>query len=54
MEQNRQQRQVRCIPQAFQTREAESDLYIEGYFAVFNSEYPLWDDVSEIIKPGAA
>ena len=53
MEQNRQQRQVRCIPQAFQTREAESDLYIEGYFAVFNSEYPLWDDVSEIIKPGA-
>ena len=53
MKQNRQQRQVRCIPQAFQTREAESDLYIEGYFAVFNSEYPLWDDVSEIIKPGA-
>ena len=53
MEPNRQQRQVRCIPQAFQTREAESDLYIEGYFAVFNSEYPLWDDVSEIIKPGA-
>lgn len=53
VEPNRQQRQVRCIPQAFQTREAESDLYIEGYFAVFNSEYPLWDDVSEIIKPGA-
>ena len=51
MEQNRQQRQVRCIPQAFQTREAGDDLYIDGYFAVFNEEYQLWDDVSEIIKP---
>ena len=53
MEPNRQQRQVRCIPQAFQTREAGDDLYIDGYFAVFNEEYQLWDDVSEIIKPGA-
>lgn len=53
METNRQTHQVRCIPQKFATRAASDDLYLEGYFAVFNSEYPLWDGVSEIIKPGA-
>ena len=53
MEQNRQQRQVRCIPQPFRTREADSDLYIEGYFAVFNSEYQLWEGATEMIAPGA-
>lgn len=53
MEHERTLRQVRSIAQPFQTREESSDLYIEGYFAVFNSEYQLWDDVSEIIKPGA-
>lgn len=47
------QRQVRCTSQQFQVRAADNDLYIEGYFSVFNSEYPLWDGASEIIKPGA-
>ncbi|NCB51353.1 MAG: HK97 family phage prohead protease [Clostridia bacterium] len=37
----------------FQTREDGSDLYIEGYFAVFNSEYEIWEGAFEIIKPGA-
>ena len=53
MEHERTLRQVRSIALPFQTREESSDLYIEGYFAVFNSEYQLWDVVSEIIKPGA-
>ena len=53
MPNEREQRQVRCVMQQFQTRDAGNDLYIEGYFAVFNSEYPLWEGASEIIKPGA-
>ena len=53
MPNDRQLRQVRCTAQQFATREADNDLYIEGYFAVFNSEYQLWEDASEVIKPGA-
>lgn len=53
MPNDRQQRQVRCTAQKFQTRAADNDLYIEGYFSVFNSEYPLWEGASEVIKPGA-
>ena len=26
---------------------------IEGYFAVFNSDYPLWEGASERVAPGA-
>ena len=53
MPNEREQRQVRCVMQQFQTRDAGNDLYIEGYFAVFNSEYPLWDGATEVVKPGA-
>ena len=53
MPNERQQRQVRCVAQQFQTRAANDDLFIEGYFSVFNSEYPLWEGASEIVKPGA-
>ena len=53
MPNERQQRQVRCVAQEFQTRSANDDLFIEGYFSVFNSEYPLWEGASEIVKPGA-
>lgn len=53
MPNDRQRRQVRCTAQQFATREADNDLYIDGYFAVFNSEYQLWEDASEVIKPGA-
>ena len=53
MPNERQQRQVRCVAQQFQTRAANDDLFIGGYFAVFNSEYPLWEGASEIVKPGA-
>lgn len=51
---DRTQRQIRSLPQKFQTREAEDGaLYIEGYFAVFDSPYPLWDGAEEVVKPGA-
>ena len=50
---DRTRRQVRSLPQKFETREADGALYIEGYFAVFDSPYPLWDGAEEIVKPGA-
>lgn len=37
----------------FQTREDNGKRYIEGYFAVFNSQYWLWEDAYETIDPGA-
>ena len=37
----------------FQTREADGNRYIEGYFAVFGSEYWLWPEAFETIDPGA-
>lgn len=40
-------------PIRFETRSEDGALYIEGYFAVYNSEYELWPGASEIIKPGA-
>lgn len=40
-------------PGAFQTRAEDGELYIEGYFAVFNSKYWLWDEAYETIEPGA-
>lgn len=46
-------RQLRSIPQQFCTREDGDELIIEGYFAVFDSPYTLWDDATEIVKPGA-
>lgn len=37
----------------FETRETDGNLYIEGYFAVYNSRYNLWDGAYETILPGA-
>lgn len=37
----------------FQTREADGKRYIDGYFAVFNSQYWLWEDAYETIDQGA-
>jgi HK97 family phage prohead protease len=36
-----------------EAREDGGDLYIEGYFAVFNSVYELWPGATESIAPGA-
>lgn len=46
-------RQLRSVASQFETREAEGDLSIEGYFSVFNSNYELWPGASESIAPGA-
>ena len=44
----------RYIPMdRMETREDGEDIYIEGYFAVFNSTYELWPGVTESIAPGA-
>lgn len=44
-----------CILRAadFATRAEDGRLYIDGYFAVFNSEYWLWNTAFETIDPGA-
>ena len=50
---DRNQRQIRSLAQKFETREADGNLYIEGYFSVLDSPYPLWEGAEEIVKPGA-
>ena len=37
----------------FQTRDEDGNLYIEGYFSVFDSRYWLWDEAYETIERGA-
>lgn len=37
----------------FKTREDGEDRIIEGYFSVFDSEYQVWDDWTEVVKQGA-
>lgn len=49
----RENRQLRTAATEFNTREDGDDLYIEGYFAVFNSVYDLGYGMSESIAPGA-
>ena len=46
-------RQTRSIASDFITREDGEDLKIEGYFAVFNSNYDIGPGMSESIAPGA-
>lgn len=50
---NRNIRQVRSIASEFKTREDGGELRIEGYFAVFNSNYNIAPGLSESIAPGA-
>lgn len=46
---------VRTRAMDLQTRSdsGSADLYIEGYFAVFDSVYELWPGAEEVVKPGA-
>lgn len=46
-------RQMRSIASDFKTREDGEALTIEGYFAVFNSNYDIAQGMSESIAPGA-
>lgn len=46
-------RQVRSTPTEFITREDGENLSIEGYFAVYDSNYDIAPGLSESIAPGA-
>ena len=50
---DRRIRQMRSIASEFTTREDGEELTIEGYFAVFNSNYDIAPGMSESIAPGA-
>lgn len=50
---DRNMRQLRTASTQFETREDGENLYIEGYFAVFNSNYEIGPGMSESIAPGA-
>ena len=50
---NREIRQVRSVNSKFNTREDDGKLYIEGYFAVFNSNYEIFDGATESVAQGA-
>ena len=50
---DREKMQMRTSVSKFETREDGGDLYIEGYFSVFNSNYELWQGASESVAPGA-
>lgn len=45
--------QIRSAESKFNTREDGEDLYIEGYFSVFNSNYELWQGATESIDSHA-
>ena len=49
----RMKRQLRTAESSFETREDGEDLIIEGYFAVYNSNYEIAEGMSESIAPGA-
>lgn len=46
-------RRMRTVGTEFKTRDDGGDLTIEGYFAVFNSNYEIAPGMSESIAPGA-
>lgn len=50
---DREVRQMRTAASQFTTREDGGQLIIEGYFAVFNSNYDIMPGASESIAPGA-
>ena len=46
-------RQARSLQTKFRAADADGKKYIEGYFAVFGSNYELWRGASESIDPHA-
>lgn len=46
-------RMLRTSAANFSTREEQGDLFIEGYFAVFDEIYELWPGATESIARGA-
>lgn len=47
------ERQVRSVASEFKTRAENNEKRIEGYFAVFDSEYNIAPGLSESVAPGA-
>lgn len=47
------ERQTRCIPAEFKTRDEDGNQYIEGYFAVFGENYEIWPGATESIDEHA-
>jgi HK97 family phage prohead protease len=50
---NRELRQARCQATQFRAAETDGEKYIEGYFAVFGSNYELWPGATESIDANA-
>jgi hypothetical protein len=51
---DRKDRQVRSAPTTFSARsDGDEGPVIEGYFAVFNSDYEIWPGASEQVAPDA-
>ena len=44
-------RRVRAIPTDFQTREEDGSRILEGYFAVFDSDYEIGPGMTEAWRP---
>lgn len=53
MEKNRKNRQTRSTQTEFHAASDGEDKYIEGYFAVFDSNYDMWLGASESVAPTA-
>lgn len=53
METDRTIRQVRSVPSKFDVRSDDNGMHIEGYFAVFNSNYEIYPGVTESVAPEA-
>lgn len=50
---DRKSRQVRSAPTSFSARSDDDGPVIEGYFAVFNSDYEIWPGATEQVAPDA-
>ena len=50
---DRTSRQVRSAPTSFSARSDDEGPVIEGYFAVFNSDYEIWPGATEQVAPDA-
>ena len=50
---DREKRKIRAVLTSFTTRDDGGALAIEGYFAVFNSNYEIAEGMSESIAPNA-
>ena len=53
MKVERNNRQVRSVASSFETRSDDNGKYIEGYFAVFNSNYEIYPGCTESVAPEA-